>query len=197
MYSRQIDGKPLTFGVSGLLYKANVLMYDRQSESLWSQVRREAVAGPMTGTKLQVLPSTLTTWDKWHKKHPDTEVLSPDTGYQRDYRRDPYADYYESRRGMFSFFKSGPGEQEKELVAGVTLDAKAKAYPLELLRKKKTLTDTLSGWKLTLTFDPSTDQLAIRDDAGNEVPHITVYWFVWKGMYPETDRFGKSQAGAR
>lgn len=197
MYSRQIDGKQLSFGVSGLLYKANVLMYDRQSESLWSQVRREAVAGTMTGTKLQVLPSTLTTWDKWHKKHPDTEVLSPDTGYQRDYRRDPYADYYESRRGMFSFFKSGPGEQEKELVAGVTLDAKAKAYPLELLRKKKTLTDTLSGRKLTLTIDPSTDQLAIRDDAGNEVPHITVYWFVWKGMYPETDRFGKSQAGAR
>ncbi len=47
-----------------MLYKANVLMYDRQTESLWSQIRREAVAGPITGEKLKVLPSTLTTWEK-------------------------------------------------------------------------------------------------------------------------------------
>lgn len=191
MYSRQVDGKELSFGVSGLLYKANVLMYDRQSESLWSQVRREAVAGPMTGTKLQVLPSTLTTWDKWRRNHPDTGVLSPDTGYQRDYSRDPYADYYESRRGFFSFFKPGPGEEEKAMVVGVILDGKAKAYPLELLRKSETLTDSLSGRKLTLTLDPATDQVAIRDDNGNEIPHVTVYWFVWKGMYPESEQFGR------
>lgn len=197
MYSRQVDGKELTFGVSGLLYKANVLMYDRHSESLWSQVRREAVAGPMTGTKLQVLPATLTTWEKWQQKHPDTEVLSLDTGYQRDYRRDPYADYYESRRGFFSFFKPGPGDEEKELVVGVTLNGTAKAYPLELLRKKKTLTDTLAGRKLTLTLESATDQIAIRDADGNEIPHIAVYWFVWKGMYPESEQFGRQSDAPR
>jgi hypothetical protein len=184
VYSRKVDGKELTFGVSGLLYKANVLMYDRQTESLWSQVRREAVAGPMTGTKLEVLPSTLTTWKKWRKRHLET-------GYARDYSRDPYENYYESRRGFFSSFKPGLGEEEKELVVGVTLDGAARAYPLETVRKNRTLTDTLSGRKLTLTFDPATDQLAIRDDAGNDVPYITGYWFVWKGMYPETGRFGQ------
>ena len=84
MYSRQVDDRELSFGVSGLLYKANVLMYDRQTESLWSQVRREAVAGPLTGAKLKVLPSTLTTWKKWRRQHPNTAVLSPDTGHQRD-----------------------------------------------------------------------------------------------------------------
>jgi hypothetical protein len=187
-----VEGKELTFGVSGLLYQANVLMYDRQSESLWSQVRREAVAGPMTGAKLTVLPSTLTTWKKWRKKHPDTQVLSLETGYERDYSRDPYQSYYDRPGGgFFSFFKPAPGEEARMLVAGVALDGASKAYPLELLRKKKTLTDTLGGKKLTFTFDPDSDQLTIRDEAGGEIPFITAYWAVWKGMYPETQLYGK------
>lgn len=192
MYSRHVDGKELTFGVSGLLYKANVLMYDRQSESLWSQVRREAVAGPMTGKKLKVLPSTLTSWKKWRKKHPDTLVLSLDTGYQRDYSRDPYESYYKQSDGFFSFFRPRAGEDQKELVVGVTLDGTNKAYPLNLLRKEKILPDTLSGRKLTLRFDPATDQLTIWDGAGGEIPFLILYWAVWKGMYPDTERFDAS-----
>jgi hypothetical protein len=192
VYSRQVDGKELTFGVSGLLYKANVLMYDRQSESLWSQVRREAVAGPMTGAKLKVLPSSLTTWKKWRKRYPDTEVLSLDTGYQRDYSRAPYESYYDRRGGgFFSFFRLDPGEEAKVLVVGVVLDGASKAYPLELLRNKRTLTDTLDGRKITFTFDPDTDQLTLRDGTGSDIPFITAYWAVWKGMYPETLLFGK------
>lgn len=190
MYSRQVDNKELTFGVSGLLYKANVLMYDRQTESLWSQVRREAVAGPLTGAKLKVLPSTLTTWKKWRKKHPETHVLSLDTGHDRDYTRDPYESYYESRRGFFSIFQSAPGEEEKEMVVGVELDGEVKAYPLKLLRQKKAFTDTLAGRKLAFNLDPATDQLTVLDEAGKEIPFVAVYWFVWKGMYPETSLHG-------
>jgi hypothetical protein len=111
VYSRQVEDEVLTFGVSGMLYKANVLMYDRQTESLWSQARRAAVTGAMTGAELEVLPSTLTSWRKWRQKHPQTEVLSLDTGYKRNYRQDPYADYYQSKKGFFSFFKPGPGEE--------------------------------------------------------------------------------------
>lgn len=170
-----------------MLYKANVLMYDRQTESLWSQVRREAVTGPMTDAKLKVLPSTLTTWQKWLKQHPQTEVLSMDTGYSRDYSRDPYADYYASRKGFFSFFKPGPGEEEKALVAGITLNGKARAYPLELLRQKKVLTDTLADTALTVTYAPESDQVRIRAAEGEEIMPLILYWFVWKGMYPESD----------
>jgi len=193
VYSRKITGRELTFGVSGLLYKANVLMYDRQTESLWSQVRRQAVAGSMTGTKLEVVPSTLTTWKKWLKLHPDSQVLSTDTGYNRDYSRDPYQRYYESSgSSFFSFFK--PGQRKnvaKLLVAGVTIDGTARAYPLELLRRKKTLTDTLAGQRITLTFDPATDLLTISDAAGGVIPSVSVYWAVWQGMYPETGLFGE------
>jgi hypothetical protein len=190
VYARKVDGKTYTFGVSGLLYRSNVLMYDHQTESLWLQVKRRAVTGPMTGTKLTTFPSSITTWKKWKEKHPDTTVLSFKTGYSRTYDRDPYENYYKERRGMFrSFFKAGPGEEEKEIVAGVEVGDSAKAYPVGLVRKLKTVTDTIGGRKVTLTFDDSTDRITVRTEKGEEIEPIVVYWFVWKGIHPETGLF--------
>jgi len=186
VYSREINGKKLTFGVSGLLYRSNVLMYDHQTESLWLQVKRQAVTGPMTGTKLKVLPSSVTTWRKWKKKYPQTRVLSFDTGYNRDYSRDPYEDYYRRSGGFFSsFFSAGPGEKEKEMVAGIVIGDSSKAYPVELLRKKGKLTDNFSGRKITFEFNGDTDLLSVRDSDGTEIPHVVAYWFVWKGINPD------------
>jgi len=176
-----------------MLYKANVLMYDRQTESLCSQVRREAVTGPLTGEKLEVLPSTLTTWQKWRGKFPETEVLSIETGYNRDYGRDPYADYYESEKGFFSFFTPGPGEEEKALVAGVTVGDAAKAYPVEVLRRQKTITDGVSGQQLVLSYKPETDRISIRTESGKLLSPVILYWFVWKGMYPESGLFREEE----
>lgn len=179
----------MTFGVSGMLYKANILMYDRQTESLWSQVRREAVVGHLTGEQLEVLPSTLTTWEKWRKKFPQTEVLSFDTGFSRDYSQDPYEDYYESQKGFFSFFTPVPGEEEKDLVAGITVEGKAKAYPIKVLREQKIIEDNFSGKHLTVSFSTETDNISIRTDSGNNLVPLVLYWFVWKGMYPDSEIF--------
>jgi len=164
-------------------------MYDRQTESLWSQVRREAVAGLLTGEELEALPSTLTTWDKWRKKYPNTEVLSIETGFSRDYSKDPYADYYESKKGFFSFFTPRPGEEEKALVVGVLLEGQAKAYQLEDLRQQNIITDSLAGWQLTLSYKPETDQIIIQKGNGDELVPLVLYWFVWKGMYPNSEIF--------
>ena len=190
MYARKVKGKTYTFGVSGLLYRSNVLMYDHQTESLWLQVKRRAVTGSMTGTKLTTFPSTITTWKKWRRKHPDTTVLSFKTGYNRNYSRDPYEDYYRDRRGMFrSFFKAGPGEEEKEIVAGVEIGNKSKAYPVEMIRKQKEVKDALAGQKITLAYDDSTDRISVRTEKGEEIEPIVVYWFVWKGIHQETTRY--------
>ncbi len=190
MYSRNIDGKTLTFGVSGLLYKSNVLMYDHQSESLWSQVKNQAVTGPMTGTRMQVLPSTITTWDQWRRRHPDTAVLSLETGHVRDYSRDPYESYYRSRSGLFGFFRElvsdFPG---KEVVAGVLSDGVAKAYPLEEMRKGEPHTDRLGDKTLTFTFDQVTGELRITDQDNETVPYISTYWFVWKEIHPDSNLY--------
>lgn len=94
MYDRTVNGQTLSFGVSGQLYRRNLLLYDHQTESLWSQIREEAVTGPFAGTRLRAVPSTMTTWAEWRQQHPDTLVLSTDTGFDRDYERDPYAGGY-------------------------------------------------------------------------------------------------------
>ena len=190
MYARKVEDKTYTFGVSGLLYRSNVLMYDNQTESLWLQVKRQAVTGPMTGTKLSIFPSTITTWKKWKTKHPDTTVLSFDTGHSRNYSRDPYESYYRERRGMFrSFFKAGPGEEEKEIVAGVEVGNVAKAYPVSSLRQRKKMTDTIGGKNITITYDDSTDRISVKTASGKEIEPIVVYWFVWKGIHPDTDLY--------
>lgn len=73
-FSARVDGRELSFGVSGLLYNSDVLLYDRQSKSLWSQILAEAVAGPMKGHKLEFLPTAHTSWLQWRTRHPLTEV---------------------------------------------------------------------------------------------------------------------------
>lgn len=190
VHSRRVDGKELTFGVSGLLYQSNLLMYDRQTESLWSQVKNRAVTGLMTGTRLKVLPSSLTTWRKWHNKHPDTMVLSLNTGYDRDYSQDPYEDYYRSKRSLFGFFRGrSNGHDSKEMIAGVTIGDRVKAYPLNTLRQRRRTTDTFGGRILVFTFLPKSGELILADDAGENIPYVTAYGFVWQRLYPDSERF--------
>src|SRR5215471_9732793 len=76
VFDRQIHGREVVFGVSGLLYQSNLLMYDRATESLWSQLGGQSVAGSMASTGLASVPSELTTWRHWRALHPDTLVLS-------------------------------------------------------------------------------------------------------------------------
>lgn len=166
-------------------------MYDHQTESLWLQVKRKAVTGPMTGAKLKRLSSTITSWEKWRKRYPQTKVLSIKTGYSRNYSSDPYAEYYQSRKGLFSFLKPGTGAREKELIIGVESDGKAKAYRLEILRDEKEITDEINGRLISLSYNKETDTVTVTDKEGEIIGHVTTYWMVWKGIYPETVLFGE------
>jgi hypothetical protein len=191
VYSRKIADQTYRFGVSGLLYKSNVLMYDHQTESLWSQVLQRAVTGPKTNTKLTRLPSTLTTWGKWKKTHPTTDVLTPATGHVRDYSRDPYEDYYKSRSGLFGFLKGGPGAEDKELVVGINVGNIAKAYKLEEIKSAGQIKDKIDKTEITLEFDAETEGLTVRDKTGKTLDQMILYWFVWKAIYPESEVYTK------
>ena len=162
-------------------------MYDHKTESLWSQVLQYAVTGPMTDTKLTRLPSTLTTWAKWRKEYPETDVLTPATGHVRDYSKDPYESYYESRSGLFGFLKGGPGAEEKELVVGIEVGNTAKAYKLQELRSGGLIKDKVGDIEITLEFNEVTDTLTAKDQSGNSLDHLVLYWFVWKGIYPDAE----------
>ena len=108
VFRSAIDGNDLQFGVSGLLYNSDVLLYDRATESLWSQLLRKAVSGPYKGTALQTLPVHHTIWGDWQKRHPQSEVLTPQTGYSRDYEGNPYAGYEDEEHIYFPSEKNQP-----------------------------------------------------------------------------------------
>ncbi|MGB5953468.1 MAG: DUF3179 domain-containing protein [Ornithinimicrobium sp.] len=92
-FKREIDGEVLTFGTSGRLYQNNLVMYDRQSESLWPQLTGVASIGIMTGTELGAIPIGTVAWSDFAQAHPDANVLSQDTGFDRDYGANPYVNY--------------------------------------------------------------------------------------------------------
>jgi hypothetical protein len=77
VFERRVTGEPTTFGVSGRLWRSDLVMYDGLTDSLWSQLAATAIRGPRTGDRLTLVPSSLTTWGKWRSAHPETRVLLP------------------------------------------------------------------------------------------------------------------------
>jgi len=191
-FDASIDGKSTEFGVSGLLYNSDVLLYDRDTESLWSQILSKSVSGKRVGHKLTALPISHTTWRDWSSKHPDTLVLSDDTGYSRNYQRDPYAGYEESRHTYFAVNNRAPDNYHpKEIVVGLGIDGVYKAYPFVELDKhgKTEFSDTVNGTRFNLTWDSANRSVNITDKTGKEVAAIQGFWFAWFAFHPDTEIF--------
>ena len=187
VFDANAAGRQLNFGVSGLLYQSDVLLYDRQTESLWSQIKQEAVTGKLIGTRLELLPSTQTTWGAWKKQHPDTFVLSTQTGKVRDYERDPYEGYYTSRDIIFSVGKLNHRFHPKEQVLGVELEGFAKAYPFsQLARVKSPFKDKIGKKTVTVTYDSKSRTATIKDSSGKELPSVIGFWFAWYAFHKDT-----------
>lgn len=187
VYSGKVDDKTFTFGVSGRLFKSNVLIYDHQTESLWSQLKETAIAGPMVGRKLNKIPAERTTWQRWLKNHPQTKVLSTDTGYHRDYKLDPYTGYYRAREIMFPVGDVRTDLAAKEMVLGVEINGTAKAYPLPLLeRKTGTLKDEIGGNPVQIVLSKDGQVIRVLDHQDRTIPVIFAYWFAWQAFHPDT-----------
>ncbi len=184
-----VDGKTLEFGVSGLLYNSDVLLYDRQTESLWSQLEYKAVSGPMASKDLPILNTANTTWENWKKKYPETLVLSEKTGFIRDYSRDPYPGYGDTSAMFFPVSAQNNEFHPKEMVIGINIDGKSKAYPFSELEKtgKKSIKDKLNGKNLEIRYDAKSKSAEIFDAEGNVLPGITNFWFAWFAFNPDTE----------
>ena len=192
VYSRNIDNQPISFGISGRLYKGNLLLYDHQSESLWSQLMQTAVTGPMAGKRLTPIAASQMKWRHWKQAHPRTKVLSAITGYARDYDLDPYAAYHDADE---SFFPVGPVRPEltpKTRVLGVAVDGAAKAYPLVLLTKKTgILTDRIGKHTIRIELSPDGEVFSVTGKSGQVLPHTTLYWYAWQAFHPQTQVYAK------
>ena len=159
MYSTEINGETTEFGTSGMLYRSNKLMYDRATETLWNQFIGVPVVGPLAGSgvRLKVLPNVLTTWDEWVAAHPDTTVISNDTGiYQPDLYRaewDMGSIYFSYRSDPGTMFPVAGIDESlpiKQQVFGLVFGDAAKAYSRSSLARVPVLNDTVGGQEVVL-----------------------------------------------
>jgi len=192
VFAANIADTALQFGVSGLLYDSDVLLYDRNTESLWSQLMGKAISGKLKGTKLPQLPASHTTWKDWRQKHPDTMVLSRDTGFKRNYRKSPYSGYEKTRRLYFDVSNKAPADYHpKERVIGLEVDGVFKAYPHEELSKnaKSDFSDTVAGKKVNIQWNEEAQSGGITDENGETFPTVSSFWFAWFTFHPDTEIF--------
>lgn len=188
VFSASVKGVNRQFGVSGLLYNSDMLLYDRESESLWSQIMMQAISGPLKGTTLEPLAVANTSWADWRSRHPDTQVLSRDTGYARNYSTSPYPGYEQSETVMFPVSHFASQYHPKELVIGLQVGKEYKAYPFSELAKtgKTKITDTFASQQLTILFSTRHRTGTVMDANNNEIPAVISYWFAWMAFHPDS-----------
>lgn len=189
------DGTRLMLGVSGLLYNSDVLLYDRRSESLWSQIGATAISGPRRGENLETVPTANTTWRAWREEHPDSLVLSRDTDYSRNYDRDPYVEYAEDEALMFPVRFRTHGQHPKTPILGVEIDGQARAYPLPAFPAtgRHEVEDELAGEPITILIDSDAQTGRVLDEQGEEITSLVSYWFAWFAFHPDTDLYAPGQ----
>jgi hypothetical protein len=162
---------PLVFGSSGFLYRSNKLMYDRQTNSLWNQFSGRPVVGPLTdsGIELKVRPVAISSWKDWLKRHPDTKVLSLDTGHLRDYTPGrPYGEYFNSPELMFPALAPDTRLTPKDYVFALRVDGYEKAWPLSAFTNMPVISDRVGDLDLVLIGNTATRTVrAYRTDGRN------------------------------
>jgi hypothetical protein len=187
-FDATVDRVRLEFGVSGLLYNSDVLLYDRQTGSLWSQIEKMAISGDMKGTALTAFPLRHTTWRDWVAQYPDTEVLSDETGFRRNYKVNPYPNYARNSSLYFPVAEENSKYRRKSLVLGLEIDGQFKGYPFsELSKGPREFVDEFQGQSFEVRYDKKNKTARIVDENGDEQPTLISFWFAWYAFHPDTE----------
>ena len=172
------DGRVLSFGTSGKLFRSSLVMYDRQTESLWSHFDGRALAGVLTGTELARIPVQTVSWGDWLAQNPEGLVLSRDTGASRDYGRNPYPGYDDINEDPFLFEGELDGRlPAKERVVGFGLDGAPTAVRLDPLLEQGVITTQFDGRSIVVWALPGTASAldAASVDGGRDVGATGVF----------------------
>jgi hypothetical protein len=167
-FEREIDGQILEFGVSGKLHNNDLVMYDRNTLSLWQQITGEAIVGPMFGKKLKQVSLSGMRWEQFNQDFEDALVLSRDTGFSRNYDTSPYGDY----------------EQERSLLL-IEVDGNFKAYPEEKIKEEGLIEDTVEEVAVSIAYNDG--DIVFKDSKSDqEIVATRLFWFAWKAFRPDT-----------
>jgi hypothetical protein len=187
-----------TFGVSGKLVNSNLIMYDRATDSYWPQILGTAINGISKGFKLVEFPVTWTTWEKWKTAHPETKVLSRETGFIRNYDvgGDPYGSYvpepqryYISDQILFRPVNEDDRLSPKAVVVGIRDEERnASAILKDYLREKKNVEVELGGKTILVNYDEKLDFYSAQiKETGEWINAFDAMWFSWVAYYPQTE----------
>lgn len=188
-----VNGERVEFGTSGKLWNSNLVMYDRKTESLWSQILGEAIVGEMTGSELAVLPSDQMRFGEWRVKFPNGQVLSRDTGATRFYGKDPYGDYYTTPGTIFPVVARDDRLKDKDFVLGIVIEGQAKAYLPEAVKKAGVVEDEFAGKTIIARYESDLDAVRLfekkKDGALERINPFPNFWFSWAAAHPETQLY--------
>jgi hypothetical protein len=191
VFDRRVGGEVRAFGVSGLLYRSGLLMYDRGSQSLWSQISAEAVTGPLLGQRLRILRARMDQWGRWRRDHPESTVLSRETGHRRDYDRSPYAGYADSRKLIFPASIDRRYHPKMPTLGLRVPGDGSRAYPAsELARASAPVEERFLGHRVRIAYDA--DRQLFDVEAPPEVEVVEGFWFAWAAFHPETSVYSAS-----
>ncbi len=189
--SRKLGDNVYEFGVSGLLHKSNVVFYDRTDQALWSQMGLMALSGPNAGKSPKHINTIeLLTFAQLKAEYPKATVLDRDTGYERRYDGDPYANYFASDRLMFEIEGLDKKLAHKTPVIGVKVGDTTKAYLIGAIADAPggRVVDELGGGQVEVVADENGVRV-IRAPEGAAVSHT--FWFAWQAFYPQSELWGK------
>lgn len=157
VFDRVVDGRTLDFGTSGQLYQSDLLMYDRQTHSLWAQMEGRAVVGERAGTRLARVPANTVSYEDFKTIYPAGRVLSRETGHGRSYGMNPYQGYDRPDSSPF-LFRGQPDRRRppKERVVGIAVGDASRAYPWSTVASQQVIHDTLAGAALVIFYRPGT-----------------------------------------
>ena len=157
VFDRTLDGVVHRFGTSGNLRHSDLIMWDRKTESWWQQLTGEAIVGELAGKKLTFLPGPIISWGDFKEANPGGKVLSQDTGFRRDYGRNPYVGYDRVDNPPFLFQGDLDGRLlPKERVVTVTVGEVDAAFPFSILAQEKVVNYNVGGRDLAVFFKPGT-----------------------------------------
>lgn len=157
VFEREVGGQTFDFGTTGRLRNSNLIMYDRQTESWWQQATGEAIVGELLGTQLDLYPGSIIAWSDFVGAFPDGKVLSKDTGFPRQYGKNPYYGYDDINNSPFLFRGDTPGQlSAMERVLALETNGETVAYPYSILEDVRVVHDQVGGEEVVVFWNEGT-----------------------------------------
>lgn len=182
MYARRAADRELTFDFADGLLDNNLLIVDRETSSVWSQLHGKAVIGELEGTPLEVVPSMQTTWKFWRERHPDTRVMVlPETEGR------PYL--YRNRPTGTPSSEAGPqtAHDSTALGFGLVLEGEALwASFADLEKLSSPVQMTLGGQRIRVFFEKEALTAWAEDQGGRLLPGVLAYREGWFDFFPDS-----------